>query len=143
MTIFEFINHNKVTFPSARSPNFSHFPRQVKYVRFPSIPLQRGARKIFSNFSVTERIVRTRSSIFYYLIDMNIQTRNISVCNSGQYIYITGLGNFFFVLQDLIDRIILIFREQLFTGTCFLLASNTLSQVFPTKIGSLNGNGAA
>ena len=38
LTIFEFINHDKVTFLSARiSPNSPHFPRQVKYLRFPLI----------------------------------------------------------------------------------------------------------
>ena len=30
---------------------------------------------------------------------------NIPICNSGQYIYVTGLCNFFFVPQDLIDII--------------------------------------
>ena len=30
---------------------------------------------------------------------MNIHTWNLPTCNSGQYIYITGLCNFFFVLQ--------------------------------------------
>ena len=35
---------------------------------------------------------------------MKIYTQNLWVCNSGQYIYVTGLCNFF-VLQDVIDRI--------------------------------------
>ena len=30
---------------------------------------------------------------------------NLLVYNSGQHTYVTGLFNFFFVLQDLIDRI--------------------------------------
>ena len=42
---------------------------------------------------------------FYYLIDMNIQTRNLPMCNFSQYIYITDLCSFLFVPQDLIDRI--------------------------------------
>ena len=63
------------------------------------------------------------------MIDMSIYTRNLPVGNSGHYIQITGLRNFFFVLQDLIDRI-LIFREQLFGGTCFLLTSNPLRYKF-------------
>ena len=46
-----------------------------------------------------------RSSFFYYLIHMNIYTQNLPVCNSGQYTCVAGLCNFFFVLQDLIDRI--------------------------------------
>ena len=38
LTIFDFINNEKVTFFSVRtSPNSSHFPRQVKIVCFPSI----------------------------------------------------------------------------------------------------------
>ena len=36
---------------------------------------------------------------------MNIYTLILLVCNSGQYIYAIGLRNFFFLLQDLIDRI--------------------------------------
>ena len=36
---------------------------------------------------------------------MNIFTLNLPVCNSGQYTYVMGLCNFFFVLQDLIERI--------------------------------------
>ena len=67
---------------------------------------------------------------------------DLPVCNSGQHVYATGLRNFFFVLQDLIDKI-LIFREKLFRGTCFLLASNTLRHTFfPMKIRSLHWNGA-
>ena len=38
-------------------------------------------------------------------MDMNIYTQNLPVCNSGQHTYVMGLFNFFFVLQDLIDRI--------------------------------------
>ena len=36
---------------------------------------------------------------------MNICTRHLLVCNSGQHTCVTGLLLFFFVLQDLIDRI--------------------------------------
>ena len=96
LTTFEFTYHDKVTFFSARtSPNFSHFPRHVIHVRFPSILHQRAIRKIFSIISVTQRIIRTRTSNFYYLIDMNTYTRNLPLCNSGQYIYVTGLRHFF------------------------------------------------
>ena len=47
--IFEFINHDKVTFLSARaSPILSHFLRQVKHMRFPSISrLERDPKNIF------------------------------------------------------------------------------------------------
>ena len=30
---------------------------------------------------------QTRFSVLYYMIDINIYTQNLSVCNSGQYIY--------------------------------------------------------
>ena len=82
-TIFVFINHDKVCFFSARtSPNFSHSPYQVK-----------------------RALPEKRYLSLYYLVDMNIYTWNLPVCNSDQYIYVTGLYNFFLVLQDLIDRI--------------------------------------
>ena len=54
---------------------------------------------------MTWRIIRTKSSIFCYLIDINISKQNLPVCNSGQHTYIMNVFNFFFVLQDLIDRI--------------------------------------
>ena len=59
--------------------------------------------------------------IFYYLIDMNIHTENLLVCNSGQYIYTTGLCNFFFVLQDLIDRINSYFQRIAFERNLLLI----------------------
>ena len=61
-----------------------------------------------------------------HLIEMNIYTQNLPVCNSGQHTYVMGLFNFFFVLQDLIDRIDSYFQRIAF----FLLASNTLRHKF-------------
>ena len=122
LTIFEFINHNKVTFFSARiCPNFSHFPCQVKHACFPSVLHYRETRKIFSIISMTWIIIRIRSSVFYYLIDMNICTWNLPVCNFGQYTYVTGLYNFFFVLQDLIDRIDSYFQRIAFQRNLLLI----------------------
>ena len=60
-------------------------------------------------------IIWTRSSIFYYLIDMNVCTLNLPVFNSGQHSYVMGLCNFFFVLQDLIDRINSYFQRDSFS----------------------------
>ena len=122
LTISKFINHNKDTFPSARTcPYLSQFPRQVKHVRFPSISRYRETRKIFSIISVTQKVVWTRSLIFYHLIDMNINTRNLSVCNSGHYVYDTGLCNFFFVLRDLIDKINSYFQRIAFQRNLLLI----------------------
>ena len=135
LTIVEFINHDKVTFFSARaSPTFFHFPHQVKHVLFPSIQCQGETRKIFSIISVTRRNIRTRPSIFYYLIDMNIHTQNIPICNSGQYIFITSLCNFFSVLQDLIKRINSYFQRIDFQGDLHPIGFyHSASQVFPDQ----------
>ena len=66
--------------------------------------LERDPKNIFY-YQRDVEIMRTSSSIFYYLIDMDIHTLNLPVCNSVQYAYVTGLCKFFFVLQDLIGRI--------------------------------------
>ena len=58
---------------------------------------------------------------FFYSIDMNIYTRNLPVCNSGQHTYVTGLFNFFFVLQDLIDRIDSYFQRIAFQRNLLLI----------------------
>ena len=74
LTIFEFINKEKVTLFLARTTaNFPHFPCQVDHIRFPSISCQRETRKIFSITSVTWRILRICPRFFYYLINMNIK----------------------------------------------------------------------
>ena len=75
--------------------------------------------------------MRTMSSIFCYSTDMNIYTRNFTVCNSGQHTYITGLFNFFFVLQDLINRIDSYFQRIAFQTSLFLIGFwRSTSQVF-------------
>ena len=43
------------------------------------------------------------------------------VCNSGQYAYVTGLCNFFFVLQDLNDRIDSYFQRIAFQRNFLLI----------------------
>ena len=58
---------------------------------------------------------------FYYMIDMSINTRNLTVCNSGQYIQVTCLGNFFFALQDLIDKIDSYFQRIAFRRSLLLI----------------------
>ena len=132
LTIFEFINHHKLTFFSARTcPNFSHFSHHVRCALPFDFALEKEARKTYFIISKTQRIIQTRFSIFYYLIDMNIYTRNLPVCNSGQYTCVTDLCNFFFVLQDLIDRIDSYFQRIGFLRNLFLIGFT--SQVFPDE----------
>ena len=50
-----------------------------------------------------------------------IYTRNLPVCNSCLYIYVTGLRNFFFVPQDLIDRINSYFQRIAFWRNLLLI----------------------
>ena len=64
------------------------------------------------------------------MVDMNTYTRNLPVCNSGHYIYVMGLCNFFFVLQDLIDRTNSYFQRIAFQRNLILLAFNTLRYKF-------------
>ena len=52
---------------------------------------------------------------------MNIYLRNLTVCNSGQNTYVMGLFNFFFVLQDLIDRIDSYFQRIAFQKNLLLI----------------------
>ena len=48
LTKFEYINHDKVTFLSSRtSPNFSHFPRQVKRALPLNLAPERNPKNIF------------------------------------------------------------------------------------------------
>ena len=51
------------------------------------------------------------------------------VCISGQYTYVKGLCNFFFIFQDLIYRIDSYFQRIAFQRN-FLLTSNTLRHKF-------------
>ena len=132
MTIAEFINHYKVTFFSARTClNFSHFLRQVKRALPFNFALERDSKNIFC---YQHDIENYADQVLNFLLTVRheyIYTLNLPVCNSGQYSYVTDLCNFFFVLQDLIDRIDYYFQRIAFQRN-FLLASNTLHQkVFP------------
>ena len=65
---------------------------------------------------------------------MNIYTRNFPVSNSGQHIYVTGLFNFLFVLQDLIDRSDSYFQGIAFQRDLLLIGFwHSTSQVFSNK----------
>ena len=62
---------------------------------------------------------------------MNIYIWNLPVCGSGQHTYVMGLFNFFFVLQDLIDRIDSYFQRIAFQRNLLLNGfSHSTSQVF-------------
>ena len=80
---------------------------------------------------------RDPKNIFYYQHDVEnytdwvlnfllfdrheyIYTRNLPVCNSGHHTYVTGLINFFFVLQDLTDRIDSYFQRIAFHSNLLL-----------------------
>ena len=72
--------------------------------------------------------VRGPKNIFYYQRDVENYRdqvlnflRNLPVCNSGQHTYDTGLLNFYFVLQDLIDRIDSYFQRIAFQKNLFLI----------------------
>ena len=92
--------------------------------------LERHPKNIFYYHHDVENY-RDQVLNFLYLIDMNIYTRNLPVCNSGQHTYATGLFNFFFVLQDLIDRIDFYFQRITFQRNLLLIGfQHSTSQVF-------------
>ena len=55
-------------------------------------------KKIFSFISVTLKIIRTRSSIFYDMKNINSFNRKLSVCNFSQYIYVIFILLIFIVV---------------------------------------------
>ena len=60
-----------------------------------------------------------------------LYTWNLPVCNSGQNTYVMGLFNFFFVLQDLIDRIESYFQRIALQRNLLLIGFyHSTSQVF-------------
>ena len=84
-------------------------------------------RKISSIISMTYRIIWTRSSTFCFLIDMYVYKQNLLVCNSGQHTYVSGFLTFSLFFKIWLTELILFSRKNLFRGTCFLSAFNTLS----------------
>ena len=89
-------------------------PSPSKTCAFPfDFALERDPKKIFHYQRDVENSTDQVLN-FYYSIDMNIYTRNILACNSGQHTYVMGLFNFFFALQDLIDRIYFYFQRIAF-----------------------------
>ena len=118
----------KSKFRQNTCPTMRHFNKFLYFFLFHD--------KILSSSSI-------RSSVFYYLMDMNIYTLNLLVCNSGQYTYVTALCNIFFVLEDLIDRIDSYFQRIAFQRNLLLIASNTLChEYFSMEVTSLHWNGA-
>ena len=87
------------------------------------------------NIFYYQRVVEnyTHQVLEFLLFDRHvyIYRRNLPVCNSGQYIYVMGLRNFLFVLQDLIDRINSYFQRTDFQRNLLLIGfQRSTSQVF-------------
>ena len=53
-----------------------------------------GSIKYQNPHSFKEGMTWTTSLIFHYLIEMNTYMQNLSACNSGQYIYVSGYITF-------------------------------------------------
>ena len=118
MTIFEFTNQDKVSFFSTRtSPNFSHFPFKLKRGFLFYFALERNPKNIFYYKYDLENY--TDPVLGFLLFDKHEYTHGIM-----RYIFLvsifmfTRLSNFFFVPQDLTDRInsyfqIIAFRRNL------------------------------
>ena len=99
---------------------FSHFSRQVECVLPFNFALERDLKNIFYYQHDVENYMDQVLN-FLLLIDMNIYTQNLPVCNPGQHTFVTGLFYFFFVLPDLIDRINSYFQRIAFQGNLLLI----------------------
>ena len=110
---------------------FFPLPSTCKICALPfDFALERDPRNIFyyqhdvENY--TDQVLN-----FCYLKDMNMYTRNLPVCNSGQYTCVTDLCNVFFVLQDLIDGIDSYFQRTAFQRNLLLIGfQHSMPQVF-------------
>ena len=129
MAKFEFINHYGYLFSARTCPNFSLFFRQVKRVVPFDFALERDLKNIFYyqrdienymdpvlNFFLFDRHQHTHW-IFWSVILVSILMLRV---------YVT----FSLFFKIWLTELILISRELLFRGTCFLLASNALRHKF-------------
>ena len=122
LTTFEFINLDKVTFFSARiSLNFSHFPCQIKHLHLSLISHYRDPKNIFYCQCDIQNYTDQVLNFLPYDRHAFIYTRDLPVCNSGQYIYAMGLHHCFFVLQDLIERINSHFQRTAFLRNLLII----------------------
>ena len=101
---------------------FFPFPLPSKTCAFLfNFALERDPRNIFyyqhDIVSYTDQVI----NFFMTWVDMNTYTLNVPVCNSGLYTYVTDLYNFFFALQDLIDRIDSYFQRIAFQKNLLLI----------------------
>ena len=111
LTIFEFMNQDKVTFFSARtSLTFTHYPPSPSGTCALPFDFMLGRRdsQIIFYYQCDVRIIRTRSLVVYYLINMNT-SRIVVVFISCQYIYVPGFCLFY--LRHFIDRIYTYFQR--------------------------------
>ena len=104
------------------------------------ITMPQPTRPLSPYYQCDKRNYTDRVLDLYYLINMNIYTET-----SGQYIYVTGLCNFFFAPQDLVV-IINSLQRIAFQRNLVLIGfySNTLHhKFFLMKISSPHWNGTA
>ena len=71
--------------------------------------------------SVWRRELYGAGTLFFIIWETCGYTWNLPDCNSGHYIYFTGLCNLFFVLQDLIGRINPYFQRIAFQRNMVLI----------------------
>ena len=92
----------KLPFLSKSNYKFFALPLPSEVCAFPfDFVLERDPKNIFYYHRELENYAD--QVLDFLLFDKQVYKWNLPVCNSGQYIYVTGLFNFFFVSQDLID----------------------------------------
>ena len=61
---------------------------------------------------------------FHYIVDINLYTQNLPVYNSGRYIYVMGLCNFFFLFLRIWLQNQFLFSENSFSMSQVFLDEN-------------------
>ena len=127
LTIFNFINHYKVTFSSART--CLNFPTSLAY-KTCAVPFDFTSERDLKNILLSawhRELYGPGPQFFVIWLDMNIDTHRIFrsvilVSILMLRVYLT----FSLFFKIWLTESILISRQKLFRGTCFLLVSNTL-----------------
>ena len=135
LTLFEFTNYDKNNFPLQE--HLQIFPTSLAKWKMCASLQFRVVRDPENILSVWRRELYGPGP-WFLLLDKHEYTHGIFRSVILVSIFVTGLCNFFFALQDLIAESILVFREELFKWTCFLLY---VTKTFPLKISSLTGMG--
>ena len=122
-----FIFHDTVflTYPENHEPHFNSlfmkklpFSQQITF-----FVLEIDPQNIF-HYQCDINNYKDKVLNFHYIVDINLYTQNLPVYNSGQYIYVMGLCNFFFCFSGFDWQNQFLFSENIFSTLQVFLDEN-------------------